>query len=155
MLLAIILATVLGPGPLNAAVALGIISVPEFSRIVRSAVIAEKEKDYVLASRSMGVGPFRIVFRNLLPNVASPILVQATIAMGSAIALEAALSFIGLGIQPPDPSLGSMLSLSRKYLYQAWWYAVFPGVAITILLIGLNWFSQALSEALDPRSTRR
>ena len=103
----------------------------------------------------MGTSPFRIIFRNLLPNVSAPILVQATIAMGSAIALEAALSFIGLGIQPPDPSLGSMLSLSRKYLYQAWWYAIFPGVAITILLISLNWFSQALSEALDPRSMPR
>lgn len=155
LLLAIMFAAVLGPGPFNAAIAIGIISVPEFSRIVRASVLAEKEKDYVLASRSMGVSTARIVTADIFPNVISPIVVQATVAMGAAVALEAALSFIGLGIQPPDPSLGSMLSLSRKFMYQAWWYALFPGAAITLLLVSLNWFSEALVEALDPRSERR
>jgi ABC-type dipeptide/oligopeptide/nickel transport system permease subunit len=155
MLLAIMLASLLGPGPLNAAIALGIISVPEFSRIVRSAVLTENEKDYVLASVSMGVSPAHIIFKNILPNVLSPTLVQAALAMGAAVALEAALSFIGLGIQPPNPSLGSMLNQSRKYLYQTWWYAVWPGMAITTLLLSLNWFAEALMEALDPRSEPR
>ncbi len=155
MLLAIMFAALLGPGPLNAAIALGIIMVPEFARIVRSAVLTENEKDYVLASISMGVSSQRIILKNILPNVISPILVQVTLAMGAAVALEAALSFIGLGIQPPFPSLGSMLNQSRKYMYQAWWYAVFPGLAITILLLSLNWFSEALMEALDPRSEPR
>jgi len=155
MLLAIMLAAILGPGPLNASIALGIISIPEFSRIVRGAVLSEKEKDYVLASVSMGVSPARIILTNILPNVWSPILVQATLAMGSAVGLEAALSFLGLGIQPPFPSLGSMLSQSRKYLYQAWWYAVFPGVAIALLLMSLNWFSEAAMEALNPKSEPR
>lgn len=155
LLLAVMFAALLGPGPLNAAIALGIISVPEFSRIVRAAVLAEKQKDYVLASVSMGVPARRILFRSIFPNVISAILVQSTIAMGAAIALAAALSFIGLGIQPPYPSLGSMLNLSRPYLYQAWWYAVFPGVAIVILLMSLNWFSEALMEILDPRLGRK
>jgi peptide/nickel transport system permease protein len=155
LLLAIMLSALLGPGPFNAALALGIISVPEFSRIVRSLVLAERQKDYVLASISMGVGTGRILFRTILPNISSVILVQLTIAMGAAIALEAALSFIGLGIQPPHPSLGSMLNLSRPYLYQAWWYAVFPGCAIVMLLLSLNWFSEALIETFDPKLGRR
>jgi len=155
MLLAIVLAVMLGPGPLNAAIALGILSVPQFSRIVRSTVLAEKEKDYILASVSMGVSHGRIIFKNIFPNVISPILVQVTYAMGAAVALEAALSFIGLGVQPPSPSLGSMLNQSRKYLYQAWWYAVYPGVAVTLLLMSINWFSEVLMEALDPRSELR
>ncbi len=152
MLLAIVLATILGPGPKNAAIALGIISVPEFSRIVRSGVLVEHQKDYVTASISFGARTGRIIFRHILPNVLSPILVEATLAMGSAVALEAALSFLGLGIQPPDPSLGSMLNLSRKYLFQAWWYPLFPGIAIAILLMSLNWVTEALTEAFDPRS---
>lgn len=155
ILLAIMLAALLGPGPVNAAIALGIISVPQFSRIVRSAVLTENEKDYVLASVSMGVSHRRIIFKNIFPNVISPILVQVTYAMGAAIALEAALSFIGLGIQPPNPSLGSMLKQSRKYMYQAWWYATYPGVAITLLLMSINWFSEALMEVLNPRSKPR
>lgn len=155
ILLAIMLAALLGPGPVNAAIALGVISVPQFSRIVRSAVLTENEKDYVLASVSMGVSHRRIIFKNIFPNVISPILVQVTYAMGAAIALEAALSFIGLGIQPPNPSLGSMLKQSRKYMYQAWWYATYPGVAITLLLMSINWFSEALMEVLNPRSKPR
>jgi peptide/nickel transport system permease protein len=152
MLLAIVLATILGPGPKNAAIALGIISVPEFSRIVRSGVLVEHQKDYVTASISFGASSGRILFRHILPNVLSPILVETTLAMGSAVALEAALSFLGLGIQPPDPSLGSMLNLSRKYLFQAWWYPLFPGIALAILLMSLNWVTEALTEAFDPRS---
>jgi peptide/nickel transport system permease protein len=155
LLLAIMFSALLGPGPFNAAIALGVISVPEFSRIVRSLVLAEKQKDYVLASVSVGVRLSRLLLRTLLPNILSPIFVQVTIAMGSAIALEAALSFIGLGIQPPNPSLGSMLNLSRPYFYHAWWYAVFPGVAIVIMLMSLNWMSEALMETINPRLSFR
>lgn len=154
MLLAIMFAAMLGAGPTNAAIALGIISIPEFSRIVRSAVLVEKEREFALASKAIGARPVGIIFRHILPNVISPILVHTTLMMGAAIALEAALSFIGLGIQPPDPSLGSMLNQSRKYMYSAWWYAIFPGIAIALVLLSLNWFSEALMEALDPRSER-
>ncbi len=154
MLLAIVLASILGPGPRNAAIALGIITVPEFSRIVRSSALLEKQKEYVTASIAFGAGPGRIIFRHILPNSLSPILVQVTLAMGSAVALEAALSFLGLGIQPPDPSLGSMLNLSRKYIFLAWWYPFFPGIAIAVLLMSLNWVTEGLTTAFDPRLAR-
>lgn len=152
MLLAIVLASILGPGPRNAAIALGIITVPEFSRIVRSSALLEKQKEYITASIAFGASSARIIFRHIFPNSLSPILVQVTLAMGSAVALEAALSFLGLGIQPPDPSLGSMLNLSRKYLFQAWWYPLFPGIAIAVLLLSLNWVTEALTAAFDPRA---
>lgn len=154
MLLAIVLASILGPGPRNAAIALGIITVPEFSRIVRSSALLEKQKEYVTASIAFGASSARIIFRHIFPNSLSPILVQVTLAMGSAVALEAALSFLGLGIQPPDPSLGSMLNLSRKFLFQAWWYPLFPGTAIAVLLLSLNWVTEALTAAFDPRMER-
>lgn len=155
MLLAITLATILGAGPLNAAVALGIISMPQFSRIVRASVLVERQKDYVLAAHCCGARAVRIIWRHILPNVVGPVLVQITLAMGYAILLEAGLSFLGLGIQPPNPSLGGMLNLSRNYLYQAWWYTFFPGAAIVVLLLGLNWVSEALSDILDPRAANR
>jgi peptide/nickel transport system permease protein len=154
ILLGIAVAAVLGPGITNAALALAIISVPQFSRITRAAVLSEKQREYVQAARCIGSGDGRIVLRHLLPNTVSPLLVQLSLAMAYAVLLEAGLGFLGLGTQPPDPSWGSMLNASRSYLRQAPWYAVFPGIALSTLLVGLNFLSDALRDALDPKLTQ-
>lgn len=154
ILLGIAVAAVLGPGITNAALALAIISVPQFSRITRAAVLSEKQREYVQAARCIGSKDGRIVLRHLLPNTVSPLLVQLSLAMAYAVLLEAGLGFLGLGTQPPDPSWGSMLNASRSYLRQAPWYAVFPGIALSTLLVGLNFLSDALRDALDPKLTQ-
>lgn len=153
ILLGIAVAAVLGPGVTNAAFALAIISIPQFSRITRASVLGEKQREYIQAARCLGVSDWRIVTRHLLPNTVSPLLVQFSLAMAYAVLLEAGLGFLGLGTQPPDPSWGSMLNASRAYLRQAPWYAVFPGIALSTLLVGLNFLSDALRDALDPRLT--
>ncbi len=150
ILLGIAVAAVLGPGVVNAAIAVGIINIPEFSRISRASILSEKEKDYVLAARSIGLSDTRIVFRHMLPNILAPLLIQATLAMAFAVLLEAGLSFLGLGAQPPEPSWGSMLNASRTYLREAPWYGIFPGIALSLLLLGLNFLADAVSDALDP-----
>ena len=109
--------------------------------------------DYVLAARSIGAKPTGIIFRSVLPNAVPPVLVQVAVAVAFAILMEAALSFLGLGTQPPDPSWGAMLYTSRSYLRHAPWYGFFPGLFLTVLILGLNMFSEALRDALDP--TRR
>ena len=152
ILMGIAVVTVLGPGPVNVALALAIVQIPQFSRLVRACVLVEREREYVMAAHAMGLGDTRIIVRYLLPNSLGPILVQLSLAMSFAVLLEAGLSFLGLGAQPPDPSWGSMLNASRGYLRQAPWYGVFPGVALAALLVGLNYLSDALSDALDPRS---
>jgi peptide/nickel transport system permease protein len=154
ILLGIAVAAVLGPGITNAALALAIISIPQFSRITRAAVLSEKQREYVQAARCIGSRDGRIVLRHLLPNTVSPLLVQLSLAMAYAVLLEAGLGFLGLGTQPPDPSWGSMLNASRSYLRQAPWYAVFPGIALSTLLVGLNFLSDALRDALDPKLTQ-
>jgi peptide/nickel transport system permease protein len=151
ILLGIAVAAVLGPGVTNAALALAIVSVPQFSRITRAAVLGEKQREYVQAARCIGGGDGRIVLRHVLPNTVSPLLVQLSLAMAYAVLLEAGLGFLGLGTQPPDPSWGSMLNASRAYLRQAPWYAIFPGIALSTLLVGLNFLSDALRDALDPK----
>jgi len=151
ILLGIAVAAVLGPGVVNAAIAVGIISMPQFARISRASMLVEKEKDYVLAARSVGVGDLRIVFSHVLPNIMAPLLIQATLAMAFAVLLEAGLSFLGLGAQPPEPSWGSILNTSRNYIRQNPWYGVFPGLALSILLVGLNFLADAVRDALDPR----
>ena len=154
ILLGIAVAAVLGPGLTNAALALAIISIPQFSRITRAAVLSEKQREYVQAARCIGSKDGRIVLHHLLPNTVSPLLVQLSLAMAYAVLLEAGLGFLGLGTQPPDPSWGSMLNASRSYLRQAPWYAVFPGIALSTLLVGLNFLSDALRDALDPKLTQ-
>ena len=153
ILLGIAVATVLGPGVTNAAIALAIVSIPQFSRITRASVLGEKQRDYVQAARCLGAGDGRIALKHIFPNTVSPLLVQLSLAMAYAVLLEAGLSFLGLGAQPPDPSWGSMLNTSRAYLRQAPWYAVFPGIALSVLLLGLNFLSDALRDALDPKLT--
>lgn len=151
ILLGIAVVLVTGPGAVNAAIAVGISNIPIFARLARAVALTEKERDYTHAARALGSRQARIVFRHLLPNALSPLLVQSAVAMAFAVLLEASLSFLGLGAQPPEPSWGSMLSISRQFLRVAWWYGVFPGTALTFLLIGLNYFSDAVRDAFDPR----
>jgi peptide/nickel transport system permease protein len=150
ILLAIVILAVLGPGSLTVILAVAIVSIPAFARLTRANVLAEKGRDYILAAHALGVQPARIVFRHILPNVVSTLLVQVTVSVASAVLLEAALSFLGLGTPPPAPSWGSMLSVGRGFLPLAPWYGIFPGLAITLLVMGFYLLGDGLRDALDP-----
>jgi len=152
ILTGIALAAAFGAGATNAAIAIGIATMPTFARLMRGAVIQERVRDYVEAARALGATDLRIVVRHIVPNSLGPFVVQIALAMGAATLLEAGLSFLGLGTQPPQPAWGDMLAESRLYLRQAPWYAVFPGIALTSLVVSLNFCADALRDALDPRS---
>ena len=154
LLLALAIVAVLGPSSVNAMIAVSIVSIPNFARISRATILTQKEKDYVEAALSIGASNFRIIFLTIFPNCVAPILVQVTIAVAFAILVEAALSFLGLGTQPPDASWGAMLYSGRGYLRQAWWYAFFPGLFITLMILTLNILSEALRDKLDPTSSQ-
>jgi peptide/nickel transport system permease protein len=151
ILLAIVILAVLGAGSFSVMLAVAIVNIPAFARLTRANVLAEKERDYVLASRSVGARPTRIMFRGLLPNTVSTLLVQITVAIAGAVLLEASLSYLGLGPPPPAPSWGSMLSVGQGFLQIAPWYGIFPGLAITLLVMGLYLLGDGLRDALDPR----
>jgi peptide/nickel transport system permease protein len=151
ILLAIAVLAILGRGTTNAMVAIGIVFIPIFARVARASTLSVREAIYVRAARSAGAGPLRIMRLHILPNVAAPLIVQASISLAFAILNEAALSFLGLGTQPPDPSWGRMLAEGRGFYDQAWWMAVFPGVAIFLTVFSLNVLGDALRDALDPR----
>jgi ABC-type dipeptide/oligopeptide/nickel transport system permease subunit len=155
LILGIAVATILGPGAMNAAVAVGIVTIPAFARLAWTSVLGEKAKDYVRAIEGLGASGSRIVGRHILPNVAGVLLVQMTIAMAQAVLLEASLSFLGLGTQPPDPSWGGMLNDSRAFLREAPWYGLFPGLALSVLLLGLNLAADSLRDLMDPRTRIR
>lgn len=155
ILLGIAVTAVLGPGAQSVGVAVVIASVPDFARIARAATLGERSRDYVVAAEALGAPVNRIMARHLLPNVIPPLLVQLSVAMSFAILLEAGLSFLGVGVQAPQPSWGSMLQTARTYLYQAPSYAVFSGVALTMLLTGFNFVADALRDILDPRLNRQ
>lgn len=155
VLLAIAAIAILGRSTQSAIVAIALINIPAFGRLTRATVLAESGKDYLDAAKSLGASDGHIIRRTLLPNVLPPILVLASVAMAYAILLEAALSFLGLGAQPPAPSWGNMVSAGRVYLSNAPWYGVFPGLLIVVLILGLNALGDALSEALDPQRARR
>ncbi|HYW90226.1 MAG TPA: ABC transporter permease, partial [Chloroflexota bacterium] len=142
------------PSSINVAYALALGGMPFFARLMRSTALSEREREYVFAARSIGAGDARIMLRHVLPNTLPPLLVQLSLAMGFAVLAEASLSFLGLGTQPPDPSWGSMLNDSRAYLREAPFYGLWPGLALTILLVALNFLSDALRDALDPRRMR-
>jgi peptide/nickel transport system permease protein len=156
ILLAIGAIAVLGRSTQSAIIAIGLVNMPAFARLTRASVLAEAEKEYVQAVRGLGANPRHILLRTLLPNVLPPVMVLASIAMASAILLEASLSFLGLGTQPPTPSWGNMVSAGRTYLSNAAWYGIFPGAFIVLLILGLNLLGDGLRDALDPRqrSTR-
>jgi len=151
ILLAIAIMAVLGPSLPNAMLAIGVIYIPPFARIVRASVLSLREREFVDAARGLGAGSLRIVGRHVLPNCVSPVIVQLSLGMGYAILVEAALSFLGLGVQPPQASWGSMLAEGRGFLDRAPWFATFPGLAIFVTVLGLNFVGDRLREALDPR----
>ena len=151
ILLAIVILAVLGPGSLNAILAIAIVTTPAFARLTRANVLVEKNKDYVEAARAIGSKPDRIIFHNIFPNTVSTILVLITVSLAAAVLLESALSFLGLGTPLPAPSWGSMLSVGRGYLPIAPWYSIFPGLAITLLVMGFYLLGDGLRDALDPR----
>ena len=140
-----------GRGATNAMIAIGIVYTPIFARVCRASVLSVREQVFVTAARSVGAGDARIIRRHVLPNVATPIIVQASISLAFAILAEAALSFIGLGTQPPEPSWGIMLSDGRGFISSAWWLTVFPGLAIFFVVLAFNVVGDALRDALDPR----
>lgn len=152
LILAVGLAAINGGGLANAAVALGIAQIPAMTRVVRADTLRLKETDFVLAAHTMHAGPWRVLGQHVLPNALSAIIVQATVIMPTAVIGEAVLSFLGLGIQPPDPSLGIMLSDAQQYLFRTPWPGIFPGIAILVICLGFNLFGDALRDALDPRS---
>jgi len=150
ILLGIAIAAILGPGLFNAGIAVGILSMPSYARMARAGMLTEQNRDYVIAARAMGTGRLRIIFQHILPNALAPILTQVALGMAGAVFLEAGMSFLGLGAQPPRPSWGSMIAQSRAYLRLAPWYGIAPGVAISLFLIGLNALADGLRDALDP-----
>ncbi len=151
LLLAIAIVTVLGPGLINALIAIGIVSIPAYARVVRASVLSVREMDYVSASRSLGGNTFHILFRRILPNALTPLIVQGTLGIASAILDAAALSFLGLGAQPPTPEWGSMLGAERNQIFSAPHLVFFPGLAIMLTVLGFNLLGDGLRDALDPR----
>lgn len=151
LILALAIATALGPSIVTATIGIALVRWTHYARLMRSGVLAEKEKDYVLAARSIGVPSTRIVWRHLLPNSYTAVLVQATLDFGLAILLAAGLSFIGAGAQPPLPEWGAMVAAGRQYVQAAWWVATFPGLAIFGAVLAFNLLGDTLRDALDPR----
>ena len=151
VILALAIMTVLGPSLVNATIAIGIVSIPTFARITRGSILSLREKEFVEAARVSGATDRYLMARVLLPNCLSPLLVQASVGFANAILTEAALSFLGLGIQPPTPSWGAMLDSGRKYLDQTPWYSFSAGAAIFLVVLSLNLLGDGLRDALDPR----
>ncbi len=151
ILVAILITAVLGPGMINAILAIGLFNIPVFARITRGSANAIWARDYVLAARACGKGRWRITWDHVLPNMAAVLIVQASTQFALAILAEAALSYLGLGTQPPEPSWGRMLSEAQTLLFQAPRLAVFPGVAIALAVLGLNLLGDGLRDVLDPR----
>lgn len=151
LVLAIALAAILGPSLRNTMIAIAIVSAPVFARITRGEVLAQREREYVQAAQALGASSQRLVWRHLLPNISGPLIVQTSLAIASAILAESSLSFLGLGIQPPEPSWGSMLNAARGYLADHPWMAFAPGAAIFLAVLAFNLVGDGLREALDPR----
>ena len=152
LILAIALAAFLGPSLTNAMIAIGISATPIFVRLTRAAVLQVKVEDYIEAARAVGNSHLRIALRHILPNVVPPLIVQATLAVAAAVIAEAALSFLGLGQQPPAPSWGSMLNTAKNYIDNAPWMAVWPGLSIFLLVLSFNLLGDGLRDAFDPKS---
>lgn len=151
ILLAIVIVSILGPSLFNAMIAIGIVGVPTYARIVRASVMAEKEKEYVIASRVNGSNNIRLMFKVILPNSTTPIIVQATMGFASAVLEAAGLSFLGLGAQPPTPEWGAMLADSLQYITTASWMIFYPGIAIFLTVLGFNLIGDGLMDVLDPK----
>jgi len=151
LLLALTIVTVLGPGLLNMLYAIAIVSVPTYARLMRASVLSVREEDYVLAARSLGCSTARILFIEILPNCLTPIIVQGTLGIGTAILDAAALGFLGLGAQPPTPEWGTMLGRAQQVFFSAPHIGIFPGIAILLSVLGFNLLGDGMRDALDPR----
>jgi dipeptide transport system permease protein len=154
LLLAIVIVAILGPGVMNALLAVAIVLLPHYVRIARATVIAEMSKDYVTAARMIGAGSLRLMVKEVLPNCAAPLIVQATLGISTAILDAAALGFLGLGAQPPTPEWGTMLADAREFILRAWWVVTLPGLMILITVLAFNLFGDGLRDALDPKLKR-
>lgn len=151
LVLAIALVNVLGTGSTSVIIAISVSMLPIFARLVRALAVAIKEMEFISAARCLGAKDSRIMFSHLLPNIWGPIIVQATIAVGTAVLTASALSFLGLGVQPPEPEWGSMLSQAREYIQYAPHYIIFPGAALSLFVLGFNLLGDGLRDLLDPR----
>ncbi len=154
LLLAIAIVTVLGPGLQNALLAIAIVSIPVYARLARASVLSVKEMEYITAERALGGNPVRILFTHIMPNALTPLIVQGTLGIGSAVLEAAALSFLGLGAQPPTPEWGAILSEGRNYVFTSPHLVFFPGLAIMITVLGFNLLGDGMRDALDPRLNR-
>ena len=154
LLLALVMVAILGPGLVNAMIAIAIVLQPHFVRLARGAVLAEKSKDYVTASRVAGAGHFRLMFLTIFPNCLAPFIVQATLSFSTAILDAAALGFLGMGAQPPTAEWGTMLSEAREFILRAWWVVTLPGLMILLTVLAINLFGDGLRDALDPKLKR-
>ena len=155
LLSAVIITAVFGPGAVNAMIAIGIFNIPVFARVTRGASLGLWKREYVLAARCAGRSDVGIMFLHILPNINHVLIVQATIQFALAIVAEAGLSYVGLGTQPPMPSWGKMLNDAQTFIYDAPWLAIFPGLAITLAVLGLNFVGDGLRDVLDPRVRRQ
>jgi peptide/nickel transport system permease protein len=151
ILLALFIVSALGPSIINTMIAIGIVNIPVFTRTVRASVKSVKSMDYIRNARSIGLKPWVVLFRHVTPNVLAPFTVQATLALSGAILTEASMSFLGLGIQPPNPSWGSMLSDARKFMEIAPWLVIFPALFIIITILSFNLLGDSLRDVLDPK----
>lgn len=151
LIFTILIVAALGASPFSIIVSIGFLFTPRFARLVRGSVLVLKDVEFVVASRACGAGSSRIMYRTILPNTMAPILVQITLGMALAISIEAGLSYLGLGIQPPTATWGTMLRDAQRYLYLAPWYTLAPGIIIFVVILVLNFFGDRLRDALDPR----
>lgn len=151
LLLAIVIVAILGPGLMNAMLAVAVVVLPHYVRITRAAVISETAKDYVTAARMNGASHLRLMFNEVLPNCAAPLIVQASLGISTAILDAAALGFLGLGAQPPSPEWGTMLADAREFVLRAWWVVTFPGLMILITVLAFNLLGDGLRDAFDPK----
>lgn len=151
ILLALVIVIIIGPGLFNAMIAVGIVSIPTFSRITRASVLGEMGRDYVMAARSIGARPLRVLLRHVAPNILSPLIVAASLGIAVAILDAAGLGFLGLGAQPPTPEWGLLLSRNKSHIFSSPWMVFFPGVAIMFLVLGFNLLGDGLRDALDPK----
>jgi dipeptide transport system permease protein len=154
LLLAIVIVAILGPGIMNAMLAVAVVVLPHYVRITRAAVISETAKDYVTAARANGAGRLRLMFNEVLPNCAAPLIVQASLGVSVAILDAAALGFLGLGAQPPASEWGTMLADAREFVLRAWWVVTFPGIMILATVLAFNLLGDGLRDALDPKLKR-
>jgi dipeptide transport system permease protein len=154
LLLAIVIVAILGPSLSNAMIAVAIVTLPNYTRLVRASALSELSRDYVTATRSAGASTLRLMFDTVLPNCTAPLIVQASLGFSAAILEAAALGFLGLGAQPPTPEWGTMLAGAQQYYARAWWVLAFPGISILVTVLAFNLFGDGLRDALDPKLKR-